>query len=281
MSKVVLITGAGGQLGHDLVSTFLQANYQVHGLTREELDITNQADVKSTFEKVKPDIVLHAAAYTAVDQAEEDIDKAYLVNAIGTRNIAIEANVHNAKVVYVSTDYVFDGTAVEPINEFADVSPLGIYGRSKLAGENFIKELTNKFIIVRTSWVYGKNGNNFVKTMLKLGQEKDSLNVVADQIGSPTYTVDLANTMLEIVSTEKYGTYHVSNSGKCSWFEFAQAIFELSDIEIEVNPVTTDQFPRPAKRPAYSVFDHMGLRLSGFAEVRHWRVALEEFLKEI
>ncbi|MBG9785015.1 dTDP-4-dehydrorhamnose reductase [Shouchella lehensis] len=281
MSKTVLITGAGGQLGQDLVNTFLQANYQVHGLTREDLDITNPVDVKSIFEEVKPDIVLHSAAYTAVDHAEEDIDKAYLVNAIGTRNIAVEANAHNSKVVYVSTDYVFNGTAVEPIHEFQDVSPIGVYGRSKLAGENYIRDLTNKSFIVRTSWVYGKNGNNFVKTMLKLGQEKDSLNVVADQVGSPTYTVDLANKILEIVSTEKYGTYHVSNSGKCSWFEFAEAIFEFSGTDIKVNPVTTDEFPRPAKRPAYSVFDHMGLRLNGFSEVRHWRVALEEFLKEI
>ncbi|MCM3378785.1 MULTISPECIES: dTDP-4-dehydrorhamnose reductase [Shouchella] len=279
MSSRVLITGAGGQLGHDLVSQFSLNGYQVFGLTRQDLDITDQDMVKSVFEKIKPDLVIHAAAYTAVDQAESDVDDAFRVNAIGTRNVAVEANRYNAKVVYVSTDYVFNGQAREPINEFSPVAPIGIYGQSKLAGENYIRDLCNQFFIVRTSWVYGSHGNNFVKTMLKLGQEKEEIGVVADQIGSPTYTVDLAKSIVEIGATEKFGIYHVSNSGSCSWYEFAKAIFEIGGIDVKVKALSTEEFPRPAKRPAYSVFDHMGLRLNGFKKTPHWRDALKDFLQ--
>ncbi|SFA57969.1 dTDP-4-dehydrorhamnose reductase [Anoxybacillus pushchinoensis] len=275
----VVVTGAKGQLGTDLVHLLADRGYKVYGYGRDELDITNFEQVKQVISEVNPDVVIHAAAYTKVDLAESEPDQAFLINAYGTRNVVVASEAIGAKLVYVSTDYVFDGTANVPYNEFAPTNPLSVYGKSKLAGEQFVRDLHSKFFIVRTSWVYGKHGNNFVKTMLKLAQERDELMVVHDQIGCPTYTVDLANCILELIQTEKYGIYHVSNSGHCSWYEFAKAIFEEAGIEVKVNPCTTKDFPRPAPRPAYSVLDHMALQLNGFREMREWRVALAHCLK--
>ena len=277
----VVVTGAKGQLGTDLVHLLADKGYEVYGYGREELDITNFDQVKQIIGKVNPDVVIHTAAYTKVDLAESEPDQAFLINAYGTRNVVVASEAVGAKIVYVSTDYVFDGTANVPYNEFAPTNPLSVYGKSKLAGEQFVRDLHSKFFIVRTSWVYGKHGNNFVKTMLKLAQERDELMVVDDQIGCPTYTVDLANCILELIQTEKYGIYHVSNSGHCSWHEFAKAIFEEAGIEVKVNPCTTKDFPRPAPRPAYSVFEHMALKLNGFSEMRNWREALKEFIIRI
>ncbi|MGG3006522.1 dTDP-4-dehydrorhamnose reductase [Geobacillus stearothermophilus] len=277
----VVVTGAKGQLGTDLVHLLADRGYEVYGYGREELDITNFDQVKQVISEVNPDVVIHAAAYTKVDLAESEPDKAFLINAYGTRNVAVVSEAVGAKLVYISTDYVFDGTATTPYNEFAPTNPLSVYGKSKLAGEQFVRDLHSKFFIVRTSWVYGKHGNNFVKTMLKLAQERDELMVVHDQIGCPTYTVDLANCILELIQTEKYGIYHVSNSGHCSWYEFAKAIFEEAGIEVKVNPCTTKDFSRPAPRPAYSVFAHMALKLNGFSEMREWREALKEFIMQI
>lgn len=277
----VVVTGAKGQLGTDLVHLLADKGYEVYGYGREELDITNFDQVKQIIGKVNPDVVIHAAAYTKVDLAESEPDQAFLINAYGTRNVVVASEAIGAKLVYISTDYVFYGTANEPYNEFAPTNPLSVYGKSKLAGEQFVRDLYSKFFIVRTSWVYGKHGNNFVKTMLKLAQERDELMVVHDQIGCPTYTVDLANCVLELIQTEKYGVYHVSNSGHCSWYEFAKAIFEEAGIKVKVNPCTTKDLPRPAPRPAYSVFDHMSLRLNGFNDIRHWRKALNEFIYQV
>jgi dTDP-4-dehydrorhamnose reductase len=225
--------------------------------------------------------IIHAAAYTKVDLAESEPNQAFLINAYGTRNVAVVSEAVGAKLVYISTDYVFDGMATTPYNEFAPTNPLSVYGKSKLAGEQFVRDLHAKFFIVRTSWVYGKHGNNFVKTMLKLAQERDELMVVHDQIGCPTYTVDLANCILELIQTEKYGVYHVSNSGHCSWYEFAKAIFEEAGIKVKVNPCTTKDFPRPAPRPMYSVFEHMALRLNSFKVMPNWRDSLRIFLRSI
>jgi dTDP-4-dehydrorhamnose reductase len=277
----VVVTGAKGQLGTDLVDLLSDRGYEGYGYGREELDITNFEHVYQVISKVKPDVVIHAAAYTKVDLAESEPDQAFAINAYGTRNVAVASEVVGAKLVYISTDYVFDGTANVPYNEFAPTNPLSVYGKSKLTGEQFVRDLHSKFFIVRTSWVYGKHGNNFVKTMLKLAQERDELMVVHDQVGCPTYTVDLANCILELIQTEKCGIYHVSNSGHCSWYEFAKAIFEEAGIEVKVNPCATKDFPRPAPRPAYSVFDHMALRLNGFNEMRNWREALKEFIVQI
>jgi dTDP-4-dehydrorhamnose reductase len=201
------------------------------------------------------------------------------VNAYGTRNVVVASEHIGAKFVYISTDYVFDGTANVPYNEFAFTNPINVYGKSKLAGEQFVRDLHSKFFIIRTSWVYGKHGNNFVKTMLKLAQEQKQLFVVDDQIGCPTYAVDLARCIFQLIQTEKYGVYHISNSGHCSWYEFAKAIFEEASINIVVNPCKTKDYPRPAQRPPYSVLDHMALRLNGFKELRHWREALKECIK--
>ncbi|MCG3084236.1 dTDP-4-dehydrorhamnose reductase [Anoxybacillus sp. LAT_35] len=276
----VVVTGAKGQLGTDVVHLLADRGYEVYGYGREELDITNFDQVKQIIGKVNPDVVIHAAAYTKVDLAESEPDQAFLINAYGTRNVAVVSEAVGAKLVYISTDYVFDGTATTPYNEFAPTNPLSIYGKSKLAGEQFVRDLHSKFFIFRTSWVYGKHGNNFVKTMLKLAQERDELMVVHDQVGCPTYTVDLSNCILELIQTEKYGIYHVSNSGHCSWYEFAKAIFEEAGIKVKVNPCTTKDFPRPAPRPAYSVLAHMALRMNGFRELPYWRDSLRDFLRK-
>ncbi|MBD7963174.1 dTDP-4-dehydrorhamnose reductase [Fictibacillus norfolkensis] len=280
MSQKVLVTGANGQLGRELVEFFSEdLNYEVFGYGRKELDITNQEQVEKLFWEIQPDIVVHSAAYTKVDLAETDVDTAYEINSVGTRNIAVAAENIGSKLVYISTDYVFDGTGVEPYNEFMRTSPIGVYGKTKLAGEELVSSFHKKYFIVRTSWVYGKHGSNFVKTMLKIADEKDNLSVVDDQIGCPTYTFDLVACISDLIKTSKYGVYHVSNSGSCSWFEFAKAIFEEAGIKVKLNPCTSKEFPRPAPRPAFSVFDHMSLRLNGFQPMRHWKEALAEFIE--
>ncbi|MBX9993193.1 dTDP-4-dehydrorhamnose reductase [Priestia aryabhattai] len=279
MSQKVLITGANGQLGKELVELFTAKGFEVYGFGRDKMDITNQAQVQEVLSTLKPNIVIHSAAHTQVDLAESEPEQAFSINAYGTRNVAVAAEAVGAKLVYVSTDYVFDGTNDEPYNEFSPTSPLGVYGKSKLAGEQFVRDLHSKFFIVRTSWVYGKHGANFVKTMLKLGKERKELSVVADQRGCPTYTLDLANAILELVDTQKYGVYHVSNSGSCSWYEFAKEIFEISEMKVQVNSCTTADFPRPAARPANSVFEHMSIKLNSFSPIRPWKEALRSFLK--
>jgi dTDP-4-dehydrorhamnose reductase len=277
----VLVTGAKGQLGSDVVLCLQDQGYGVYGYGRQELDITDYEQVTHIFNKIKPDIVIHTAAHTKVDLAESEPDEAYLINAYGTRNIAVASEVIGAKLVYVSTDYVFNGQGIRPYNEFEPTSPLGVYGKSKLAGEQFVRDLNSKFFIIRTSWVYGLHGVNFVKTVLKISEDRNELNVVHDQIGSPTYTVDLAKFIGQLVPTELYGTYHASNTGFCSWYEFAKAIFEEADLpNIKVNPITTAEFPRPAPRPSFSVMDHMAIRLNGLTDLPHWRDALKKFIQE-
>ncbi|MGR6337100.1 dTDP-4-dehydrorhamnose reductase [Priestia megaterium] len=279
MSQKVLITGANGQLGKELVELFTETGFEVYGFGRDKMDITNQEQVQEVISTLKPNIILHSAAHTQVDLAESEPEQAFSINAYGTRNVAVAAEAVGAKLVYVSTDYVFDGTNDEPYNEFSPTSPLGVYGKSKLAGEQFVRDLHSKFFIVRTSWVYGKYGANFVKTMLKLGGERKELSVVSDQIGCPTYTLDLANAILELVNSEKYGIYHISNSGSCSWYELAKEIFKEAKMEIKVIPCTTAEFPRPAARPAYSVLEHMSIELNQFSSIRSWREGLSAFIK--
>jgi dTDP-4-dehydrorhamnose reductase len=275
----ILVTGAKGQLGKDLV-TQLKSRHEVYGLGRGELDITDENQCKSSILDIQPDAVVHCAAYTAVDLAETEEDTAYKVNASGTRNLAAAAEVVGAKFCYISTDYVFDGTASTPYKEYDPTNPQSVYGKSKRAGEQLVQTLSSKYFVVRTSWVYGLHGANFVKTMLKLAKERDTLRVVDDQIGSPTYTVDLARFLAQLVVTERYGIYHASNTGACSWYEFACAIFEESGIAMKVEPCSTEEFPRPAPRPKYSVMDHLSIRTNGFEDLRHWRDALREFLNQ-
>lgn len=283
----VLVTGAKGQLGRDVVILLEKEGHSVLACTREQLDITDQLECSNVLSTYHPDVIIHCAAYTAVDAAETDVDGAYQVNAVGTRNITVAAEQIGAKLIYISTDYVFDGISDEPYHEYDNTSPQSIYGKSKRAGEVLVQSLSSRWFIVRTSWVYGIHGNNFVKTMLKLGQEKPKLQVVHDQKGSPTYTVDLAHFLLKLMSTEKYGVYHASNSGACTWYEFTQAIFEEAKlfprfhIQAEVYPCATDQFPRPAPRPQNSVMEHLSIRTNGLNDLRPWREGLRDFLKEI
>jgi len=274
----VLVTGANGQLGAEFVN-LTAPGFDIHGYGRDTLDITSLEQCREVFAALRPDIVIHCAAYTAVDKAESEPDEAFRVNAAGTRNIAVAARECGAKLCYVSTDYVFDGKGTIAYNETDQTNPQTVYGKSKLAGEQLVASLHDRYFIVRTSWVYGKYGNNFVKTMLKMAGERDQMKVVHDQVGSPTYTLDLALFLLNLVQTDYYGIFHASNSGVCSWFDFAKAIFEESGKSIQLDPCTTDDFPRPATRPAFSVMDHSAIRINGLQYLRPWREALIHYLK--
>jgi dTDP-4-dehydrorhamnose reductase len=275
----VLVTGAMGQLGSDIVWLWAD-KCEVYGFGRDQLDITNEEQCRQVVDTLQPDVIVHCAAYTGVDAAESDADRAYQVNAFGTRSLVVAAERVKAKFCYVSTDYVFDGTANVPYTEYDNTNPQGVYGKSKRAGELLVQSLSTRYFVVRTSWVYGQHGANFVKTMLKLAGERDSLKVVCDQLGSPTYTVDLAQFLQQLVETERYGVYHASNTGTCSWYEFAFAIFEERGLNVRVEPCTTEEFPRPAPRPKYSVMDHVAIRANGFQDLRHWREGLRAFLGE-
>jgi dTDP-4-dehydrorhamnose reductase len=277
----ILVTGAEGQLGSDLVSCLHSLGYRVFGMGKSKLDITNEDEVYEVVSLIKPNIIVHCAAYTQVDAAESQPDMAFLINGIGTRNIAIAAESIKAKLVYISTDYVFDGLSTTPYHEFSSVSPINIYGNSKLAGENLVRDFHSKFFIIRTSWVFGVNGHNFIKTMLSLSKEKDQLKVVSDQVGCPTYTVDLSKCIVQIMETNKYGIYHVSNSGSCSWYELAKELFQQTNINVNILPCTTEEFPRPAKRPKNSVLDHMSLRINNFDVMPHWKNALNRYLLDL
>ncbi|WP_145410977.1 dTDP-4-dehydrorhamnose reductase [Paenibacillus xylanexedens] len=281
----ILVTGANGQLGRDVVLLLEREGYSVLACDRDQMDITNQAQCNKVISDFHPDVVIHCAAYTAVDAAESDVDGAYKVNAVGTRNVAVAAEKVGATLIYISTDYVFDGNSATPYQEYDDTNPQSVYGKSKRAGELLVQSLSTKWFVVRTSWVYGIYGNNFVKTMLKLGQEKPKLQVVHDQKGSPTYTADLANFLMQLMQTEKYGVYHASNSGTCTWYEFTQAIFEEArgnkyfSIQAHLEPCTTEQFPRPAPRPRNSVMDHLSIRTNGLVDLPPWREGLREFIR--
>lgn len=280
----VLVTGARGQLGRDVVLLLGKVGHDVLACDRDQMDITNQGQCNEVISSFHPEVVIHCAAYTAVDAAETDIDGAYKVNAVGTRNVAVAAEKTGAKLIYISTDYVFDGKSVDPYQEYDNTNPQSVYGKSKRAGEWLVQSLSSRWFVVRTSWVYGLYGNNFVKTMLKLGQEKPKLQVVHDQKGSPTYTVDLAGFLMELMATEMYGIYHASNRGTCTWYEFTQAIFEEAQttggvsIQAKLEPCTTEQFPRPAPRPVNSVMDHTSIRTNGLTDLRPWRDGLKDFI---
>ncbi|MGO4107626.1 dTDP-4-dehydrorhamnose reductase [Paenibacillus sp. YAF4_2] len=274
----VVVTGANGQLGRELVMLDSKGRFAINGLDRSALDITSLEQCREVLSQLRPDVVIHCAAYTAVDKAEAEPDEAFRINAAGTRNIALAAREVGAKLCAISTDYVFDGAGSVPYKEYDRTNPLTVYGQSKLAGEHLVQSLHDRYFIVRTSWVYGAYGNNFVKTMLKLASEREQLKVVSDQFGSPTYTYDLALFLLELASTDYYGIYHASNSGVCSWYEFAEAIMEESGSGTQIEPCTTAEFPRPAPRPHYSVMDHSAIRSNGLEPLRPWREALRHYL---
>lgn len=275
----VLVTGARGQLGVDVVQALEAVGYSVIACGREMMDITNNKQVMEIMLSERPNAVVHVGAYTKVDLAETERDEVYRVNVYGTRNVAVAAEEVGAKLIYVSTDYVFDGRTGKPYDEFARPRPVNVYGRSKWEGEQMVRQYHHRSFIVRTSWVFGKHGNNFVRNMLLLGKDQPELKVVHDQAGSPTYTCDLADTIVSLLQTSCYGTYHVTNQGVCSWYEFACAIMEEAGYEVKVRSVPTSQFPRPARRPTYSALEGRALRLNGFAELRPWREALKDCMK--
>jgi dTDP-4-dehydrorhamnose reductase len=287
---VVLVTGSSGQLGQALQSIekqYPEINFQF--FSSSQLDITNLTQCESVFEKLKPHFCINAAAYTAVDQAESEPEKAQLINVTGCENLAKACKKENTVLVHISTDFVFDGTATTPYKEEDIPNPTGVYGQTKLDGEKAIQAILEKYFIIRTSWVYSEFGNNFMKTMLRLGAERDSLSVVNDQIGTPTNAVDLAKALLqivisyhaELVSASRYGIYNFSNEGQCSWYDFAKKIFEINNIKIDLHAIPTSSYSTPAKRPDYSVLNKskikevFGSEIS--EEVRDW----EESLKSV
>jgi dTDP-4-dehydrorhamnose reductase len=277
-----LIAGAGGQLGVDLLAALRGRDVDVVGLARAQLDIADEAAVRAAFADIRPDVVINAAAYTAVDAAETDEAGATLGNVVGPRNLAVASASSAARLVHVSTDYVFPGDASEPYDEDAPTGPRSVYGRTKLAGERAVVQAHPGAHIVRTAWVYGASGANFVKTIARLERERETISVVDDQQGSPTWSHDLAAGLVALAaSSADPGVYHCTNAGSTTWFHFARAIFEeLGADPQRVRPTTTAAFPRPAPRPAYSVLGDRRWRAAGLPAMRHWREALHAAVAE-
>nr|WP_283162391.1 dTDP-4-dehydrorhamnose reductase [Phascolarctobacterium sp. ET69] len=274
----VLVTGANGQLGYDVVKELQKQNIECYGAVRKDFDIVDFEATEKFITNYKPDVVIHCAAYTSVDKAEDEQGLCYLVNASATENIAGICKKINAKMLYISTDYVFDGTK----NGFYEVddkpNPINVYGKTKLLGEQAVQKILDKYFIVRISWVFGEHGNNFVKTMLRLGKERKEINVVADQYGSPTYTADLAPLLVEMIQTDKYGIYYATNKGVCTWAEFAEEIFKIVGMDVKVNHITTAEYPTRAQRPMNSRLSKKSLQINNFKYLKLWNDALRQFL---
>ena len=276
----ILATGATGQLGHDVCRVLLRRGIEHIGVGTADFDITNKESTQAFIGNYRPDAVIHCAAYTKVDLAEDEAESCMRVNAEGTRNIALACRACGAKMVYLSTDYVFPGTGSVPWEVDDPTGPLNVYGRSKLAGEQAVRELMERYFIVRTSWVIGAHGNNFVKTMLRLAETHDRLRVVDDQIGSPTFTADLAPLLCDMIETEKYGVYHATNEGFCSWAELAKAVFRLSGKAVTVEPVSTEEYGAKSLRPKNSRLSKCSLDEGGFTRLPCWEDSLEALLKD-
>lgn len=274
----VLVTGANGQLGYDVLKLLESQDIDCLGTDRTELDITNQEQVIRVITDYHPDVVIHCAAYTAVDNAEDEQELCYQINVLGTRYIAEVCQNIEAKMVYISTDYVFDGEGDQPFEVTDTPKPINTYGQTKYEGELEVQRLLEKNFIVRISWVFGSHGNNFVKTMLKLGQQRKELSVVCDQIGSPTYTADLAILLLEMIQTEKYGLYHATNEGYCSWYEFACEIFRQAGLDVKVNPIKTVDYPTRAKRPMNSRLSKDNLDIQNINRLPEWKASLDKLV---
>ena len=290
----VLVTGVNGQLGYDVMNELNQRGHEAIGSDITEsnehfqkyvqLDITNKEAVESEITKISPDVVVHCAAWTAVDLAEDDdkVEKVRAVNAKGTENIALVCKKLDCKMIYISTDYVFNGQGETPWDpDCKDYKPLNVYGQTKLEGELAVSSNLDKYFIVRISWVFGSNGKNFIKTMLNLAKNHDKLTVVNDQIGSPTYTVDLAKLLCDMALSDKYGIYHATNEGICSWYDFACEIFKQAGIKINVEPVPSTAFPTKAIRPHNSRMSKICLDEAGFNRLPIWQDALSRYLQEL
>lgn len=283
----ILVTGINGQLGYDCLRELKNRDYKnVVGTDIDSLDITDECAVKKIISEFKPGVVMHNAAWTAVDKAEQFPEKVYEVNALGTKYIAEACKTIGSKLVYISTDYVFDGIGEKFYETNDRRNGLSVYGRTKAQGEDFVTEILNRYFIVRISWVFGKNGSNFVKTMLKLAKSgKTELNVVNDQIGSPTYTRDLAALLCDMFETEKYGVYHATNEGVCSWYDFAVEIFRQAGLNVRINPVSTAEYlkavAQQAERPLNSRLSKKSLEEAGFNKLPDWQSALKRYLTEL
>ncbi len=277
----ILVTGYNGQLGFDVVKELEIRNIQCKGVDMADFDITDKTAVYDYVKSYAPDAVIHCAAYTAVDRAEDDIDTCTKVNVLGSENLARVCGEIGAKMVYISTDYVYGGKGEEPFEVSDPTAPCNIYGKTKLAGEEAVKKYCEKSFVIRTSWVFGINGNNFVKTMLRLADTHPTLTVVADQIGSPTYTPDLAKLICDMVVTEKYGTYHGTNENYCSWCEFAAEIMKMAGKATVIKPVTTAEYGAKAERPLNSRLSKKCLDDAGFKRLPTWQDALGRYLTEL
>ncbi len=275
----LLITGGNGQLGRAINNLYKdRADIECINTDVGELDITNLEEVLKFVEECKPYAIINCAAHTAVDLCEDQEELAYKINAIGPRNLSIAAEKNGAKILHISTDYVFAGDATEPYKEFDIPNPQGVYGASKLAGENFVKEFSTRYFIIRTAWLYG-DGKNFVKTMLRLAEDRDEIGVVYDQVGSPTSTFELAKAMDSLLFTENYGTFHGTCEGICSWADFAEEIFKIAGKNVNVKRLTSDEYPAKAKRPAYSVLENYMFKITNGFMFADWHDALKEYMK--
>ena len=277
----VLVTGAKGQLGTDLMNELAKRGIEGIGVDVEEMDITDAEACRRVIKASGADAVIHCAAYTAVDAAEDNVELCRRINGEGTRNVAQACKEADVKLMYISTDYVFDGQGTRPWEPDDERHPLNVYGQTKYEGELAVEERSDKYFIVRIAWVFGVAGKNFIKTMLRLGKERGAVSVVDDQVGSPTYTYDLARLLVDMIQTDKYGRYHATNEGLCSWYEFAKEIFRQAGMDVPVTPVSSSEFPAKATRPSNSRMSKEKLSDNGFERLPAWQDALGRFLKEI
>lgn len=277
----VLVTGAKGQLGTDLMNELAKRGIEGIGVDVEEMDITDAEACRRVIKASGADAVIHCAAYTAVDAAEDNVELCRRINGEGTRNVAQACKEADVKLMYISTDYVFDGQGTRPWEPDDERHPLNVYGQTKYEGELAVEELSDKYFIVRIAWVFGVAGKNFIKTMLRLGKERGAVSVVDDQVGSPTYTYDLARLLVDMIQTDKYGRYHATNEELCSWYEFAKEIFRQAGMDVPVTPVSSSEFPAKATRPSNSRMSKEKLSDNGFERLPAWQDALGRFLKEI
>ncbi|OPX91408.1 MAG: dTDP-4-dehydrorhamnose reductase [Pelotomaculum sp. PtaB.Bin104] len=278
---IVLVTGARGMLGGQVVLEYQKRGAEVYGLSRQELDITNCEQTYTTIKKIKPEIVINCAAYTNVDGAEEEKEKAFLINGLGPRYLSLACRQFGSTLVHISTDYIFNGQANRPYQIYDTPCPINVYGASKLFGEAAVRETGGRFFIARTSWLFGPGGKNFIDTILSLARQKDELNVVNDQQGSPTYTVDLAGALADLAASKIYGTYHTTNNGAATWYGLAKKVVATAGLKTVVNPCGTKDFPRPAPRPAYSVMNPFPLKKVIGYNLPDWEDAVERYMKEI
>lgn len=282
----ILVFGKHGQLASELNAIAIEYPHELYFRSSQECDITQLEDIEKCVEEISPEAIINTAAYTAVDDAEDNVDAAYATNRDGVRNIDLVAGKHNIKYIHISTDYVFDGTNKKPYQESDPTNPIGVYGKSKRAGEEIVLSSDADAIVIRTAWLYSSFGKNFLKTMIRLGKERDELNVVNDQTGTPTYTRDLAHACLKILTdypviSGKHKLYHFANSGVISWYDFAKEIFLLEGIKCKVNPIPTSAYPTKATRPAYSVLSTDRIQEDFNVHVRNWKDALKDCLEAL